>query len=95
MYTLDDGTIVDDIPENYTGKAIDTKYKDNYYLLKNGNAHSFGEPSFKIEDEVESWCIEGKLHRIDGPAVAWYDQVKSYAIFGNKIYSETTIIFVV
>jgi hypothetical protein len=31
-----------------------------------------------------TWCIDGKLHREDGPAIEWADGTKSWYLNGDR-----------
>ena len=34
------------------------------------------------------WCLNGKLHREDGPAIEYFDGTKSWYLHGEKLTEE-------
>ena len=37
---------------------------------------------------IKYWCLKGKLHREDGPAIEWADSSKSWYLNGEKVTEE-------
>jgi hypothetical protein len=42
------------------------------------------KPKVKVSaDGTKSWCLNGKLHREDGPAIEWTDGTKHWLLNGK------------
>jgi hypothetical protein len=66
MYTIEDGSRVEEIPDNYTGIAI-TSYGGKLWYQE-GKLHRLDGPAWEWANGAKSWYHHGKLHRLDGPA---------------------------
>lgn len=42
---------------------------------------------FMVRDNVQYWCLKGKLHREDGPAVIWPNGSQRWLLHGEFIKS--------
>ena len=42
----------------------------------------------KEYDDHKVWMVDGKLHRLDGPAVEWTDGGKDWYIDGMHLFEE-------
>ena len=40
---------------------------------------------------TKRWCLNGKLHREDGPAVEYSDGHKEWYLHGKKVHPETLV----
>lgn len=45
-------------------------------------------PAVIWKDETQFWCIDGKVHRIEGPAVTYPNGGQSYYLDGEKLTQE-------
>jgi hypothetical protein len=77
MYTLEDGSNVKDVPDNYTGSLT-----NSYYGIKtwyqDGKMHRVDAPAREWDSGSKAWYQYGKKHRIDGPAWEAYDGSKAW-----------------
>jgi hypothetical protein len=56
--------------------SIKKEYRDyTVWVNKQGQAHREDGPAFEYNNGDKSWWINGKLHRLDGPACIWTDRV--------------------
>jgi hypothetical protein len=67
MLTLEDGSEVDLIPDNYTG-SLTSEYGTKAWY-HNGKFHRIDGPAVIFYDGAKYWHKHGKRHRIDGPAM--------------------------
>ena len=42
-------------------------------------------PAVEYSNGFKMWCIDGKIHRLDGPAVIFSDRGESWWVDNNKI----------
>jgi len=50
------------------------------------------QPQCKVyPDGTKSWCLHGKLHREDGPAVEWPDGSKEWWFHDEVAHPETLV----
>ena len=95
-YTLDNQFIcnVEICPDNFTGitkfdPSTDTRDVGKYVVTRlylNGLLHRIGAPAIEYSDGCMEWWVEGKLHRLDGPAyIHPSDRTEEYWINDKKI----------
>ncbi|MFW5794459.1 MAG: hypothetical protein ACOCV1_03140 [Bacillota bacterium] len=82
---------------NLTGKFINESGNVIYYT-REGEYHREDGPSFIYRTAVSSctWHNNGKEHRIDGPAIYFFDDKnkrKQFWIFGNPVSESDFLIF--
>ena len=87
-YTLDDGYF--DFVEN---EVMGRRFKCHMYYTKNGGnleektkskVTSDNEPKCTTyADGTKRWYLDGKLHRVDGPAIEWADGTKKWYLDGK------------
>lgn len=65
-----------DIPKNFTGKCVCKNGLGAEYIstFLNGKKHSVNTPAETSLDgwSYKCWYVEGKMHRLDGPAKLYY-----------------------
>jgi hypothetical protein len=83
MYTLEDGSQVSDIPDNYTGWSINSYGTKEWY--QDGNLHRLNGPAIEWVNRDKSWYQDGNLHRLDGPAIKKLMEINSGTIMVNDI----------
>jgi hypothetical protein len=71
MYTLEDGSKVQEIPDNYTGMLTTESGTKAWYQY--GKRHRLDGPASEVFDGSKAWYQDGNRHRIDGPAVELAD----------------------
>ena len=73
------------IPDDFTGtcKIIDWKAT---VLCKNGYIHSEDGPAIIHDNGTKEWRVEGKYHRLDGPAIEFLDSTddNTWFVDGNE-----------
>lgn len=75
-------------------KYLSIKHKNGKYILdgigifywKNGLQHCENGPAEYIFNKHKAWFINGKLHRLDGPAIEWSDGRVEYYINGKHYF---------
>ena len=89
MPILKDGTVVEDVPENYTGNyTIETG--DVAWLLK-GNLHRTTGPAMLWHDGDHVWYLKANIHRTNGSAFHDRDW---YWVHDREIIPETKVVLV-
>jgi hypothetical protein len=96
MYTLEDGSRVDEIPHTYTGKATDN-YNVSYWY-KDGKLHHTDGPAAIYCTEEQAWYYHGVRHRVGGPAyentAKGFSAYKEWWILNNYISHLDRIIII-
>ena len=69
MYTLKEGSIVVEIPEDYTGFSQDDRNGSLFFL--SGKVHRSNGPAISYPGDGESWYLCGRGHRTNGYAVMY------------------------
>jgi hypothetical protein len=93
MYTLEDGSMVDSIPRNYTG-VVYAANEINKRYLKDGEYHRVGGPAIIWKDGSCSYFFQGKKHRTEGPATIWVPPLLEYCVHNVYVTKHTKIILV-
>jgi hypothetical protein len=95
MDILEDGSEVEEIPDNYTGRVITSHNSHNVVLwYQQGDLHRTDGPAFKEVNGNEFWCYNGKLHRIGGSAWRWGDGEEEWWINNKRITRTSKIILI-
>ena len=55
-------------------------------MLGNIKATSMSNPVIS-ENGTKAWYVDGKLHRVDGPAVEYADDIKSWWVYDKRYTS--------
>jgi hypothetical protein len=87
MYTLEDGSQVNNLPYNYTGSW--KVASGNKFWYHHGKRHRIDGPAIEWVNGIKEWYQDGKLHRLDGPAYegdsdsnGWYQYGKLHRLDG-------------
>lgn len=75
--------------EKLSLKELTNSRGDVVYLDHRGMKHRKFGPAFITRTGTRGWYWDNLLHRLDGPALEWYDGNVDYYIRGNRV-SETT-----
>jgi hypothetical protein len=89
-YTLEDGSKVNIIPDDYTGIA--TTSCGSKFWYQDGKLHRLDGPTCEWYNGTKIWCQYGKYHRLEGPAKEWADGKQLWWINGKWITKATKII---
>ena len=89
-YTLEDGSVVNNVPNNYTGKL--TNQLGSKYWYQDGKRHRLDGPAIDLANGSKYWYQYGKLHRLDGPAIeyaaggkCWYQEGERHRLDGPAV----------
>jgi hypothetical protein len=87
MYTLEDGSQVNNLPYNYTGSW--KVASGNKFWYQCGKLHRLDGPAIEWADGTKAWYQNNDLHRLDGPAYegdsdsnGWYQYGKLHRLDG-------------
>lgn len=69
------------VSKDFVGFCYVVSYKTHCWLTKNRILHNEHGPAVVCDDGTKAWLINGRRHRIDGPAVEWFDGRKEYCLF--------------
>ena len=90
VITLKDGSVVETVPENYTGFCLNTDHNERLYYLR-GLLHSSVVPALVLNDDRSFWYLNGHFHRSNGSAE---EPDENYWIESWYLTSETKIVLV-
>ena len=90
--TLEDGTKVNSIPTNYSGRITD-KY-NNKYWYQNGLHHRVDGPAWEYVNGDNFWFQNGLRHRVDGPAVEYANGTKHWYLVDQQITKTTKVVLI-
>jgi hypothetical protein len=93
MFTLEDGSQVKEIPDNYTGWFVDTYGNKLWY--QDDKLHRVDGPAIEQANGSKWWYQYGKLHRLDGPAWEGANGNKEWWIKGKLITKQTRLVLIV
>jgi hypothetical protein len=72
-------------------RLVIDEYGTKRWLNKMHQRHRLDGPAFIHPNGLQQWCVNGKLHRMDGPAItysggeAWYVNDKLHRLDGPAI----------
>ena len=93
MFTLKDGSKVEDIPENYTGFLADSQCIQ-WWFLKGEDHRSVG-PAVIWNDGDKYWKYKGLFHRTNGTAIEISEESPLYwCIQGFDINKKTKVVLI-
>lgn len=71
-------------------KYTTIRYASSLRHCRHGAYHRENSPSYIIINGTVMWCMNGKLHRLDGPAIEYSDGRNEWWVEDKKVWRLNT-----
>ena len=77
-----------DLPLNFKGYCYVINDHTHYWFGEGLKLHNIKEPAVIRDNGTKKWCVNGKYHRLDGPAVMLFQGETQFWIDGRNFSQE-------
>lgn len=83
----------DNVPHNFAGHCYIEEDETQFHLIENRIWHNENGPAVISDNGDKEWWFKDQRHRIDGPAMVWFDDeenkpMEKYLIHGQLFSPE-------